>query len=422
MKEIVTQSMFYPLPKPLMTVVNGGVLATDTEKVKAWKRVTNMCLILALPLFVVDGLVGYIYREPRLFWLGVLAGGIHLVWLGSMRWFPNRFPLFIRLCLWQNVLGHGLIFPIVAGGVVNAWFNQLWSIFMLAFGVMFYPRWEAWLVFFGCAVSAILVLLFVPSVAPLPELPSIWNNAIATMNFVSFAYMVSVVLDIASVERQTTLNQLADEKSRGDALLRNILPSRLADELINTGVTLPAKHEETSVMFLDIVGFTQMSSTIPPDRLVRELNELFAAFDDMCAEEGVEKIKTIGDAYMAAAGVPDAAPDHAERCARLALRILDFIKQRNQKVALKCEVRIGIHSGPVVSGVVGKRKYAFDIWGDTVNIASRMESAGQAGKINVSAYTYDLLMSKFAGEHRGKIEIRGKGAQDMYFISQLLPA
>jgi class 3 adenylate cyclase len=214
---------------------------------------------------------------------------------------------------------------------------------------------------------------------------------------------------------QRTLELNAEQK-RTKELLYNILPVDLAEELSATGRAQPARHESATVLFTDFAGFTALASAMPADRMVAELNEIFAAFDDIADACGIEKIKTIGDAYMAAAGLPKPCPDHAQRCVRAGMKMVAYIEQRNRNHAFKWTLRVGIHSGPVVAGVVGKRKYAFDIWGDTVNIASRMESAGAGMKVNVSAYTSDLASSDFECEYRGKVEARGKGDMDMYFV------
>lgn len=215
--------------------------------------------------------------------------------------------------------------------------------------------------------------------------------------------------------------ELQAEQGKTQSLLRNMLPENVIAELSATGRVEPTRHDKTTILFTDLSGFTQATSTMPADRLVAELNDIFAGFDHITREEGIEKIKTIGDAYMAVGGlsndVSSTASDHAMRCTRAALRMVAFMTERNQSATFKWELRVGLHSGPVISGVVGKHKYAFDIWGDAVNIASRMESSGEVGRVNVSAYTYDLIRSAYACDYRGKVSAKGKGDMDMYFVT-----
>ena len=218
----------------------------------------------------------------------------------------------------------------------------------------------------------------------------------------------------AKVRERTVDLVAAQEKS--DTLLANILPAAVIEELKTKGESEPRRHEEVSVLFTDFAGFTQTVSTIPPKRLVQELDEVFRTFDAIVAEHGLEKIKTIGDAYMAAAGLPSGADDHAVRCVQAALSLTRFIEQRNTHSAIKWGLRVGVHSGGVVAGIVGKNKYAYDLWGDTVNIASRLETASEPGRINISAYTYDLVRGQFDCEYRGKLSAKGKGDVDMYFV------
>ena len=214
--------------------------------------------------------------------------------------------------------------------------------------------------------------------------------------------------------------ELQQEQIHTKQLLHNILPVEIATELSETGSAQPARHESVSILFTDFIGFTQAVSIMPADRMVAELNEIFAAFDDITDACGVEKIKTIGDAYMAVAGLPKPCDDHAQRCVRAGLLMVAYLERRNEKTAFKWSLRVGIHSGPVVAGVVGKRKFAFDIWGDTVKIASCMESAGEKGRVNISANTSQLIEKEFHCQYRGKLDTKGKGQMDMYFVTEAL--
>jgi len=205
-------------------------------------------------------------------------------------------------------------------------------------------------------------------------------------------------------------------QARSESLLLNILPAEVTRELTQTGSVKPARFDEVTILFSDFKEFTNIVATIPIHKLVHELNEIFGKFDDIMEEEGVEKIQTVGDAYLAACGLPRQVDDHALRCTRAAKKMIAFMDQRNETSAIKWKIRIGLHSGPAAAGVIGKKKFAYSIFGDTINTASRLESASEEGRINVSAYTYDLIKDQFPGEYRGKIGAKGKGDLDMYFV------
>jgi len=215
-------------------------------------------------------------------------------------------------------------------------------------------------------------------------------------------------------------NEAERQRERSDELLLNILPAKIADELKTTGKTHARIIEEVTVLFTDFKDFTGFAEQFKPEELVAEINECYSEFDRIMERNGVEKIKTIGDSYMSAGGVPSPNESHAENVANAALEIQKFMrdlearKSKEGKPALTC--RIGMHTGAVVAGVVGTKKFAYDIWGDTVNIANRMESSGEPGKINISETTYEKLKDRFQCEYRGKIEAKHKGLVDMYFL------
>ncbi len=214
--------------------------------------------------------------------------------------------------------------------------------------------------------------------------------------------------------------ELEQEKKKSDDLLLNILPKETAEELKETGVSEAKQFDSVTVLFTDFKGFTQMSETLSPKDLVRDLHECFSAFDHICQKHGMEKIKTIGDAYMAAGGLPTVNTTHAVDAIKAALEMRDFATQgkaRKQAAGLPFfEIRIGLHTGPVVAGIVGIKKFQYDIWGDTVNTASRMESSGEVGKVNISESTYHLVKNEFDCEFRGEVEAKGKGKMGMYFV------
>ena len=211
------------------------------------------------------------------------------------------------------------------------------------------------------------------------------------------------------------------ERTKSEKLLLNILPAEVAEELKAKGSAEAKLIDEVTVLFTDFKGFTQLSEKLSPKELVGEINNCFSAFDNIMHKYGVEKIKTIGDAYMAAGGLPTPNKTHAEDVVKAALEIQDFMRrhkeEREAAGKLFFEIRIGVHTGPVVAGIVGIKKFAYDIWGDTVNTASRMESSGAVGKVNVSETTYELVKDKFTCEYRGEVEAKGKGVMKMYFVS-----
>ena len=218
-------------------------------------------------------------------------------------------------------------------------------------------------------------------------------------------------------------NKLLDKQNEEiEGLLLNILPAEVAKELQHEGFATPQNYESATVLFTDFKGFTQISAGLLPHELIAELNSYFNEFDDIIDKHNLEKIKTIGDAYMCAGGVPSANTTHAIDAVEAGLAIQKYIARKNhnrkEDGLVPWELRVGIHTGPVVAGVVGRKKYAYDIWGDAVNIASRMESNGEASKVNISQATYKLVKDKYKCVARGKILVKGAGEKKMYFVER----
>ena len=238
------------------------------------------------------------------------------------------------------------------------------------------------------------------------------------------AYVIGFAYVIQVINRRTFgLEQsLAIEKQRSETLLLNILPERIANRLKSSEAIIADNFPAATVLFGDIVGFTELAARLSPNQIVALLNDLFSRFDRLAEQHGVEKIKTIGDGYMVAAGVPTSRPDHAEAIAKLALDMRDAFLDFRRENGLNIGFRIGAHSGSVVAGVIGARKFAYDLWGDTVNVASRMESQGLPNEIQISAETRALLPAVYKVVARGSVEIKGHAAEMTFLLKGMAVA
>jgi len=242
-----------------------------------------------------------------------------------------------------------------------------------------------------------------------PYLSQVVNISITGFICLALIWSLSVLIDRSE-------ESLMVEQKKSDDLLHNILPVNIAKDLKETGRTIPQRHKNVTILFTDFKGFTELVASISEITLVNELNDIFGRFDEIVEEEGVEKIETIGDAYVAASGLGDGVAEHAINCIKAAQQMLYYLEERNRKHEIKWRMRVGIHSGPIVAGVVGKKKFRYDLFGDTINTASRMESSGEPGKINISGPTYQLVKNDIDCEYRGKIHAKGKGEMEMYFV------
>jgi len=210
--------------------------------------------------------------------------------------------------------------------------------------------------------------------------------------------------------------KILEERAKSDELLCNILPGSVADQLKAGASVIAERHEEVTILFADLVGFTDLAGKMSAARLVPVLNEIFSGFDDLAGRHGVEKIKTIGDAYMACGGLPEADPEGTCKIARMALEMFPVIGEVNQRHGLALELRVGIHCGEVVAGVIGKRKFIYDLWGAAVNTASRLEASSVPGRIQLSDAVRERLGDGFVTEQRGEIVLKGVGAIRTWFL------
>jgi class 3 adenylate cyclase len=242
-------------------------------------------------------------------------------------------------------------------------------------------------------------------------------DVLGVINLVGTSLVLCVIGFVYYLMAERVEGALDRERQRSEQLLLNILPAPIAARLKAGEEPIADRLEDVTIMFCDIVDFTPLAQRIPPDDVVELLNRIFCRIDELVDRYGLEKIKTIGDAYMVAAGVPEPRDDHAEAVARLALDLVRVVEQTGTGLRM----RIGINSGPVVAGVIGRRKFSYDLWGDSVNLAARMESHGVPGRVQVSEATKDLLQARFEVEERGVIEVKGKGNMRTWFVTAERP-
>ena len=295
---------------------------------------------------------------------------------------------------------------------------QLYYIATAALSVMFFGVERVAL---SVCVVAMAAILFVVVHFTLPSDTGMVPALTLRMNFVvSSAVTVAILFAVVFYQvRQIGRAETALEReyARSEGLLMNIIPPAVAARLkLGNEKVIADSYTDASILFADMTGFTARASDTLPVHLVLFLNDLFSAFDRLVERYGLEKIKTTGDAYMVVSGVPEPRPDHAEAIARLALDMRDAVKTIAETTGRELSIRLGISSGPVVAGVVGTKKFFYDVWGDTVNVASRMESTGVADRVQVSEATRTLLKDHFELEDRGEIEVRGKGKMHTWFI------
>ncbi len=390
----------------------------DRERLQKELLVTSSTIIALLGM-----LWGLIY----MFVGAVQAGAIPIAYAAFSFASIGYFALTGRYHLFRfSQLLITLIFPallmLVLGGFINSSGVILWSLTSPVGALLFDNRRKAAFWFAAFAVLVIVAgLMDLGIFGPLlPEVGPLSANLITIffiMNAIGPSVVVFALLSYFTRQRDRAHNLLLAEQSKSDTLLLNILPQSIARRLKDGPDQRIAEcFDDASILFADIAGFTPLSAELGVERVVELLNDLHTGFDAIMERRGLEKIRTIGDGYMAASGVPTPRRDHAHALADAALDMLDFARELSVRYELPIHLRIGINSGTIMAGVIGRQKFSYDVWGDSVNVASRMESHGQSDRIQIAERTYNMIKDDFITSPRGTIEIKGKGEMRTWFL------
>jgi guanylate cyclase len=370
--------------------------------------------LLILPAAIVWGTVYLLFDEPH---AGTITLGYAAVSALSILYLAttgrHQLATYVQL---SCTLVLPFILTLILGGLMNASLVILGAL-MAPLGALLYANSRHALRWFGAYVLLVAAAgLLDSTISRTNNLPEWLVITLTVLNITIVSGLAFFMLNSFIAQKDRALYLLAEEQKRSERLLLNILPAKIAALLKVSDETIAERFDSVSVLFADVVGFTELSAQMDADELVELLNQVFSYFDDLVERYDVEKIRTIGDNYMVAAGVPESRPDHAQALARLALDMMAYVG-RNPGRDQQLQFRIGMNSGPAVAGVIGQRKFQYDLWGDTVNVASRMESQGQPGKIQISHRTRTLLGDEFVCRPRGSIEVKGKGQMATWFLT-----
>jgi guanylate cyclase len=391
-----------------------GADPEDDEDLRARKTLLVLISVLILPVAGLWAALYLAFGSP----VGWAPVAYFVVLAGSIAVFSRT-----RNFLWLLRVGQLaiLVAPTLSmiplGGFLGAGGVGLWAI-LAPLGSLVFERVESavrWyvafaIVFIGSGVAGELV-------GPVsPQVPRWFTTTMLGLNITVGGAIVFTLLAVFANERRAALAALRVEQEKAEELLLNILPSSIAERLKAQTRPIADHFVSASILFADVVDFTPWSERLKPEEVVGHLDLLFSHFDGLAEQHGLEKIKTIGDCYMVAAGVPTARPDHARALALVGFDMLDAMRGHDELAALGLELRIGINSGPVVAGVIGRKRFLYDLWGDAVNTASRMESHGAPGRIQITRPTYELLADEFECEPRGTIFVKGKGEIETWYI------
>jgi guanylate cyclase len=391
-----------------------GADPRDDEDTRASKALLVLISVLILPVALLWAILYLSFGSP----VGWVPLGYFAVLLVAVLVF-SRTGNFGQLLLVGQVaiLLAPTLSMIPLGGFLASGGVGLWGILAPLGALVFEDvrsaaRWYvAWVVvFLGSGIAGELWGGVSPTV------PQWFTSTMLALNVTVGGTLVFTLLALFADQRRNALAALREEQARSEGLLLNILPRSIADRLKAETRTIADQFSSASILFADVVDFTPLSERLPPAEVVGLLDRLFSHFDVLAERHGLEKIKTIGDCYMVAAGVPSPRPDHARAVALMALEMLAAMGSADEVGHPGLELRVGINSGPVVAGVIGRKRLLYDLWGDAVNTASRMESHGTPGRIQITRETYELLADEFHCEPRGTIAVKGKGEVEAWYL------
>jgi adenylate cyclase len=391
-----------------------GADPSDDEETRRRKALLVLIAVLVLPIAFVWGLLYLAFGSP----VGEVPFVYFAVSLGSVVLFARtrNFPLLLRIQLVDILLAPTLSM-IPLGGFIAAGGVGLWGILAPLGGLVFggVRAGVRWYIAFVAVFLASGVLG--STLGFTSSVPAWFTNIMLALNISVGGTIVFTLLALFAKQRQDALRALRSEQERSENLLLNILPGSIAQRLKTSPETIADQFTAASVLFTDVVDFTPRSERLPAAEVVGILDRLFSHFDGLAERYGLEKIKTIGDCYMVAAGVPVPRPDHARILALLALDMVEATRSGGAIGDLGLELRVGINSGPVVAGVIGRKRFLYDLWGDAVNTASRMESQGTPNRIQITRATYELIKDEFVCERRGTVPVKGKGEMETWYLA-----
>jgi adenylate cyclase len=390
-----------------------GADARDDEDLRQKKALLVVLAILILPVSVVWGSLYLGFGSP----VGVVPFVYFAVSLGSLVVFARtrRFQLFLDTQL-LDILLTTTAGQMLVGGFLPSGGVGLWGILAPLGALVFLEVCQAVRWFVAFLIVFLLTGLAGEVLFADADLPVRFTSTMLALNVIGTASVAFTLLASFAHQRNTALAALRAEQEKAEALLLNILPRPIAERLKDDAHTIADHFVAASILFADVVNFTPLAQRLQPAEMVGVLDQLFSRFDALVERHGLEKIKTIGDCYMAAAGVPSPGPDHARKAALLALAMRDVLVTSAVGGQPGLELRIGINSGPVVAGVIGTKRFLYDLWGDAVNTASRMESHGTPGEIQITRATYELLKDEFVCRRRGTILVKGKGPMETWYL------